>query len=57
MLETRQARGWFAIDVENSDQFNVIYTHSYDFLDEPFPIAPDVTIPADGYFFEDVEVG
>ncbi len=57
MLETRQALGRFAIDFENSDQFDVTYTDNYEFLEYPFPIAPDVTIPVDGYRFEDIEVG
>ena len=34
--------------------FNVEYTRSYEFLDEPFAIAPAVAIPIGGYTFQDV---
>ncbi len=56
VLETRQAQGLFGIQLENGDQFTATYTRSYEFLDEPFSIAPDVTIPVGGYDFQDVEV-
>ena len=56
MLETRQAQGEFGIEFESSDQFNAIYTRSYEFLDVPFEIAPDVTIPVGGYRFQDVQL-
>ena len=56
VVETRQAQGQFGIDFENSDQFNVSYTHSYEFLEQPFQIASDVTIPAGGYRFQDVQM-
>ena len=55
--ETRQARGRFAADLENGDLFDVIYNRNYEFLEDPFPIAPGVTIPIGGYRFDDVEVG
>ena len=54
VLETREAQGRFAIRFENSDEFDVTYTRTYEFLEEPFPIAPAVTIPVGGYRFEDV---
>ena len=54
VLETRLAQGRFAILFENGDQFDVVFTDSYEFLDEPFPIAPQVTIPVGGYSFQDV---
>ena len=54
VLETREAQGRFAIRFENSDEFDVTYTRTYEFLDEPFPIAPAVTIPVGGYSFQDV---
>ena len=57
LLETRQARGRFAMELENSDLFDIIYNRNYEFLEYPFPIAPGVTIPAAGYRFDDVEVG
>ena len=54
VVETRQAQGLFGIEFENSDQLNVEYTNSYEFLEEPFEIDPDVTIPVGGYRFHDV---
>jgi hypothetical protein len=56
VLETRLAEGRFAILFENGDQFDVVFTDSYEFLDEPFPIAPQVTIPVGGYSFQDVRM-
>ena len=57
MLETRENQGRFGIEFENSDQFNVTYTRSYEFLEQPFRIAPGVTIPVGGYGFQDVQTG
>ena len=54
VLETREAQGRFAIRFENSDEFDVTYTRTYEFLDEPFQIVPAVTIPVGGYSFQDV---
>ena len=56
VLETREARGQFGIEFENSDEFDLSYQRSYEFLEEPFPIASDVTIPIGGYQFQDVRV-
>ena len=44
----------FGIELENSDEFNIEYTRSYEFLDKPFNINRDVTIPVGGYRFQDV---
>ena len=46
----------FGIEFENSDLFDVFYTRSYEFLKEPFHIAPGVVLPVDGYDFQQVEV-
>jgi hypothetical protein len=54
LLETRQAKGNFGIQFENSDELQLEYTQSYEFLDEPFDISSDVTIPVGGYSFQDV---
>jgi hypothetical protein len=54
VIETRLAQGRFAILFENSDQFDVVFTDSYEFLDEPFSMAPQVIIPVGGYSFRDV---
>ena len=56
VLETREAQGQFRIEFENSDQFTATYTRSYEFLDEPFAIASDVTIPVGGYRFQDIQL-
>ena len=50
-LETRESRGEFGIEFENSDALNVSYTDTYEFLDEPFRIVSGVTIPGGGYNF------
>ena len=54
VLETREAGGQFGIEFENSDQLNLSYTRSYEFLDRPFRIASGVTIPTGGYTFQDI---
>ena len=54
VVETRETEGRFGIEFENSDTFDVTYVQSYEFLDEPFPIAADVTIPVGGYSFQSV---
>ena len=54
VLETREAQGRLGIEFETSDNVDVTYTRSYELLTEPFPIAPDVTIPIGGYSFQDV---
>ena len=55
VLETREAQGQFGIEFENGDQFNTGYTRSYEFLEQPFAIAPGVTVPVGGYGFQDVQ--
>ena len=54
-LETRQQTGRFNIEFENSDRFSTAYARSFEFLERPFPIAPDVTIPVGSYGFQDVQ--
>ena len=54
VVETRLAQGMFGIEFENSDDLFVEYTRSYEYLDEPFDISGDVTIPVGGYRFQDV---
>ena len=56
LLETRKNQGQFGVEFENSDTFTLTYTDSYEFLAQPFPIAPDVTLPTGGYPFQDTEV-
>ena len=54
VIETRGAEGRFGIELENGDNYSISYTRNYEFLEQPFPIAPDVTIPVGGYSFQDV---
>ena len=55
VLETRENRGRFGIEFENSDLFTVTHTRSYEFLEQPFPIAPGVRLPVGGYTFRDTQ--
>ena len=52
-LETRDATADFRVQMHNSDFFSVRYSRKYEFLDEPFKIATDVTLPVGGYSFQD----
>ena len=54
-LETRLRVARFDTEFENSDRFGVSFTNSYELLEEPFEIAPNVTIPVGGYGFSDIE--
>jgi hypothetical protein len=56
-LETREADGLFGIEFENSDRFNFSFTDTYDFLKQPFAIAPGIVIPVGGYDFHNTRVG
>jgi hypothetical protein len=56
-LESRDATANFTTEFQNSDRFSVRTTRSYEFLDQPFLIAPGVAIPVGGYGFEDVGAG
>ena len=56
LLETREQLGHFGIEFESSDMFDVSYTRSYEFLKQPFEIAPAVVLPVDGYEFQQTEV-
>ena len=50
-LETRVGDVEFGIELENSDEYTVGYSQSYEFLPEPFEIAPGVILPVGGYDF------
>ena len=56
LLETRENQGQFGVEFDNSDTFSLTYTDSYEFLSQPFQIAPGVAIPVGGYTFEDTLV-
>ena len=55
-LETRESHGEFGIEFENTDAVDVSYTDTYEFLKQPFPIAPGVTVPVGGYSFGTLRV-
>ena len=55
-VETRLMQARFDTELENSDRFGVDLQDSREFLDEPFRITPDVTIPVGLYDFRDVFV-
>jgi hypothetical protein len=46
-----------AIEFHNQDRFFVGYSDTYEFLPEPFTIAPGITLPAEGYAFGSGRVG
>ena len=56
LLETRETQGQFGIEFENTDTFTLTHTRSYEFLTEPFQIAPTATIPVGDYTFQDTQV-
>jgi hypothetical protein len=49
VIETREQRGVFGIDFENSDTFRLEYTRSYEFLPRIFEISPGINLPVAGY--------
>jgi hypothetical protein len=50
-VETRVSDFLFAVEMENSDDYSVGYASSYEFLPDPFEIAPGVILPVRGYDF------
>ena len=56
-LETRESDARFGIELENSDRFYLRYRSSFEFLPEPFEIAPNVILPLRGYDFGAVHAG
>ena len=56
-LETRQNQVAVQTELENSDQFGVRFSDSYELLQEPFrPLGGDVTIPIGDYGFTDMRL-
>ena len=52
-VESRIAKGSFETEFENSDRFMADVQQNYEFLETPFRISSDVTIPVGGYQFQD----
>ncbi len=55
-VESRARQGQFRIEFENSDQFTIQFTDSYENLREPERIS-GAQVPADRYAFQDLEIG
>ena len=48
-LEMRETSASFAVELLNSDLLNVAYLDDYEFIPQPFAIAPGVRVPIGGY--------
>ncbi len=57
VLETRQSRGRFGMELERGDLFDVVYNRNYEYFNRPFPVAGIFFVPAGAYDFDEVEVG
>ena len=56
-LETRQTQIAFQTELENSDQFGVRLSDSYELLLEPFrPSGGEIAVPVGGYDFRDLRL-
>ena len=55
-LQTRNWNGEFAAELQNSDRYSIGYAKTYEFLPQPFRIAPGVTLPIGGYDFATTQV-
>ena len=55
-VESKEFRGQFRIELENSDSFNASFTESYENLQDTFNIASGVAIPDGRYDFRAVNV-
>ena len=53
VLETRTGQASFRTEFENSDRFSADVQRNYELLEQPFEIAPGVTIPVGGFNFQD----
>ena len=56
LLETRQTQLAFQTELENSDQFGVRVSDSFELLHEPFSPGGGIAIPTGGYGFTDVRL-
>jgi hypothetical protein len=48
-MESRERKGEFEIEFQNSDKIHVDYENGYELLTVPFTVSPGVTIPVGGY--------
>ncbi len=56
LLETRVRQGLFGIEFENGDLLFAGATDSYELLEQPFEMTPDITIPTGDYRFSNTRV-
>jgi hypothetical protein len=54
VLETREARGTYRLELQNNDQWRVEFARAYELLRQPFAVVPGRVIPAGGYQFDDL---
>ena len=52
LVETRNWNSEFGIDFQSGDTFRLSYSDLYEFLPQPFRIAPTVTLSVGGYGFK-----
>ena len=57
VVETRQSRGRFGMELESGDLLDVVYNRNYEYFSQPFPVAGIFYVPAGAYDFDEVEVG
>ena len=57
VVETRQSRGRFGMELERGDLFDVVFNRNYEYFNQPFPVAGIFFVPAGAYDFDEVEVG
>jgi hypothetical protein len=50
-LENRQGRLLGRTEMQSGDSWSLQYERNYEFLPQPFPIAPGVVVPVGGYHF------
>jgi hypothetical protein len=56
-LETRQVDGEAAIEFHNTNRLFVGYSNIYEYVPLPFPIAPGITLPVQGYDYSSARGG
>jgi hypothetical protein len=56
VLETRTLSGEYRTTFESGHEVAVVYTDSFEFLEQPFRLRPDVVIEPGGYDFATVEM-
>jgi len=55
-VQTKELRGYFQTDFQNSGQVTAEYTHGYELIPRPFTISPRVVVPVGGYQADNLRV-